>query len=303
MISYETTWTTSLEGLEVEMIDTPQGPVEVAHAGQGPAVLMIHGIPGSWRQIVPLAEDLSSEFRVVLVSRPGYGGTPLHTGKGAAEQADAFASVIETLGIDRTAVIGVSGGGPSAAAFAERHPSRTSSLILACALTAHLLTVPSQMRLILSVPFLGEITSLLTRRVARRKLRDPMAVEQAIRKNLTEDEKSRLDDNPQIAADLVRFSLSHLDAPPGIAGYRNDIAQINRVRATRRPEFTTAPCPTLILHGGSDETVPLEHPRSYATAIPGAELVVYEKAGHLFLFTRREESSPLISKFIGTHAG
>ena len=303
MIPYETTWTTSLEGLEVEMIDTPRGPVEAAHAGQGPAVLMIHGIPGSWRQIVPLAEDLASESKVVLVSRPGYGDTPLHTGKSADEQADAFASVIEALGIHKVTVIGVSGGGPSAAAFAERHPDRTSSLILACALAPHLLTVPKQMRFILSVPFLGEITSLLTRRAARRKLKDPVAVDQAIRKNLTEDEKSRLDENPQIAADLVRFSLSHLDAPPGIAGYRNDIAQINRVRATRRPEFATATCPTLILHGSSDETVPLEHPRFYATAIPGADFVVYEKAGHLFLFTRREESSPLIAKFIGDHAG
>ena len=303
MISYETTWTTSLEGLEVRMIATPQGPIEVAHAGQGPAVLMIHGIPGSWRQIVPLAEDLASEFKVVLISRPGYGNTPLSTGKSAAEQADAYASVTEALGIDRIAVIGVSGGGPSAAAFAERHSSRTSSLILACALTAHLLTVPKQMRLILSVPFLGEITSLLTRRVARRRLKDPMAVAQAIRKNLTEDEKSRLDEDSQIAADLVRFALSHLDAPPGITGYRNDIAQINRVRATRIPEFTTAACPTLILHGSSDETVPLEHPRFYATAIPGAELVVYEKAGHLFLFTRREETTPQIAKFIATHTG
>lgn len=299
---YETRWTTSLDGLEVGMIATPRGPVEVAHAGQGQAVMLIHGIPGSWRQIVPLAEDLTSDFKVVLVSRPGYGSTPLSATRSASEQADAFASVLDELDIDRTAVIGVSGGGPAAAAFAERHPNRTSSLVLACALTAHLLHVPNQMRLLLAIPFLGEISSLVTRRLGRARLKDPKAVDRAIRKNLTEDEERRLDQDPQIAADLVRFALSHLNAPPGLAGFRNDIAEINRVRRAGKPEFTGAGCPTLILHGESDGAVPLDHARFYAAAIPQAELVVYEKAGHLFLFTRREETTPLIAKFLSNHA-
>jgi pimeloyl-ACP methyl ester carboxylesterase len=300
---YETRWTTSLDELEVRMIATPRGPVEVAHAGQGPAVLMVHGTPGSWRQIVPLAEDLASDFKVVLVSRPGYGSTPLSTTRSATEQADAFASVLEQLDIDRTSIIGVSGGGPSAAAFAQHHPSRTSSLVLACALSAHLLNVPNQMRLLLAIPFLSEVTSLFNRRLGRARLKDPKAVDRTIRENLTEDERRRLDEDPQIAADLVRFALSHLDAPPGIAGFRNDIAEINRIYRDGKPEFIGAACPTLILHGDSDETVSLDHPRFYASAVPQAELIVYEKAGHLFLFTRREESTPLIAKFLANHSG
>jgi pimeloyl-ACP methyl ester carboxylesterase len=187
-------------------------------------------------------------------------------------------------------------------AFAQRHASRTSSLVLACALTAHLLHVPNQMRLLLAIPFLGEITSLFTRRLGRARLKDPTAVDRAIRKNLTEDERRRLDDDPQIAADLVRFALSHLDAPPGIAGFRNDIAEINLTRRAGRPEFTSAACPTLIIHGDSDETVSMDHARFYAATMPHAELVVYEDAGHLFLFTRRAEATARIVEFLTAHS-
>jgi pimeloyl-ACP methyl ester carboxylesterase len=303
ILPYETRWNTSLDGLQVEMVATPRGPIEVAHAGEGPAVLLVHGIPGSWRQAIPLAEDLAGDFKVVLVSRPGYGATPLSTGRTATQQADAFAGVLEALGIDRSAVVGISGGGPPGAAFAERHPSRTSALVLACALTAHLTHIPNQMRVLMSIPLLGEITSILTRRIARLRLKDPRAVERASRKNLTADEQRRMDEDPQIRADLLRFLLSHLDAPAALGGFRNDLAQINRTRGGGHPAFAGAACPTLIIHGDSDETVSMDHARFYAATIPHAELVVYENAGHLFLFTRRVEATARIAGFLNIHAG
>lgn len=302
-LPYETRWRTSLQGLQVEMIATPRGPIEVAHAGEGPAVLFVHGIPGSWRQAIPLAEDLASDFKVVLVSRPGYGASPISSGRTAAGQADVFASVLDGLDIDSSAVIGISGGGPPGAAFAERHPSRTRGLVLACAISAHLTHIPNQMRLLMSVPFLAEVASILTRTVARYRINDPRAVDRAIRKNLTTDEQQRLEEDPQIRADLLRFLLSHLEAPPALGGFRNDLAQISRTRSGGRPAFAGAACPTLILHGDSDETVSIDHAHFYAAAIPHAELTVYEGAGHLFLFTRRPESTTRIADFLANHAG
>jgi hypothetical protein len=47
-----------------------------------------------------------------------------------AGQADAYALLLDTLGIDRAAVFGYSGGGPSAIQFALRHAGRTTALIL-----------------------------------------------------------------------------------------------------------------------------------------------------------------------------
>ncbi|MEX2394604.1 MAG: alpha/beta fold hydrolase, partial [Actinomycetota bacterium] len=90
-------WSTSLD-VRVDVVRTSAGPVEAATAGEGPAALLIHGIPGSWRQCIPLAEDLDG-FKVVLPSRPGYGRTPVRTGRSYAAQADAFAALLDSLGI------------------------------------------------------------------------------------------------------------------------------------------------------------------------------------------------------------
>ena len=97
---------------------TARGPVQVASHGSGPALLVAHGMPGDWRQARLLAEDLAQDYRVLLVTRPGYGRTPLRSGRTPAAQADLYAALLDALGLDRAVVLGISGGGPSAYAFA-----------------------------------------------------------------------------------------------------------------------------------------------------------------------------------------
>lgn len=291
-------WSTELEGLRVDLLDTPRGPIEVARVGEGPAVLLVHGTPGSFRQAISLAEDIASHFTVLLVSRPGYGATPVSTARTFGDQADAFAGALDALGIEGCVVVGISGGGPSALAFAERHHGRTRGLVLVCALAAHMIRPPTQMRILLRVPGLGEAVSALTRSTARKRVDDPLTLEREAEKNLTPDEMSRRAEDPAIAKELTRFALSHLDAPPGLAGLRNDLAQIDRARAGGPPDLSGIVCPTLILHGDTDPTVPLEQAKFHSGAIGGADLVVYEQAGHVFLFTRRAEATGKILEFL-----
>ncbi len=291
-------WGTSLEGLRVEMLDTARGPIEVAKAGEGPAVLLVHGTPGSWRQAISLAEDIASCFTVLLVSRPGYGATPVSTGRTFVQQADAFAAALDALGIEGCAVVGISGGGPSAIAFAEKHHERTRALVLVCALAAHMIRPPTQMRILLRIPGLGEAVSALTRSLARKRVDDPRSFQREAEKNLTPDEMLRRAEDPSMAKELTRFALSHLDAPPGLAGLRNDLAQIDLARGDGLPDLSEIVCSTLILHGDTDPTVPLEQAQFHADAIKGAQLGVYEQAGHVFLFTRRAEATQRILEFL-----
>ena len=71
-----------------------------------------------------------SGFSVLTPSRPGYDQTPSTVGRTAQEAADALASLLDTLNIATVFVIGISAAGPTALAFAQRHPERTRKLVL-----------------------------------------------------------------------------------------------------------------------------------------------------------------------------
>jgi hypothetical protein len=60
--------------LTARKVATTKGLIEVAETGKGPAVLVVHGMPGDWRQARTVAEDVGDHARVLLASRPGYGG-------------------------------------------------------------------------------------------------------------------------------------------------------------------------------------------------------------------------------------
>jgi pimeloyl-ACP methyl ester carboxylesterase len=281
---------------QVRMLDTSSGPVEVAVAGSGPPVLVVHGTPGSWRQCFSLAEDLADSYTVVAPSRPGYGRTPVATGRTFSEQAAAYAGALDELGLGRAVVVGASGGGPSSVAFAAEHRERCAGLVLACALVADRIAVPALLRL-LAAGGVGEAWSRLDRFVAARRLARPASVDKWIRTSLTPDELKRALETEGMREDLIAFARSHLDAPPGLAGVRNDLAQ---VRAAKRagPGAMDISVPTLVMHGDADPVVGMDHARHHAASIPGAELEVYEDAGHAFFFTRRAEVAERLRRFL-----
>jgi len=108
------------------------GPIEYAEAGSGTSLLIVHGAGGGFDQGMEFggASLALRGFYVVASSRFGYLRTPAPDDPSPAAQADAFAALMDALGITRTAIIGVSAGAPSAMQFAIRHPQRCSALVL-----------------------------------------------------------------------------------------------------------------------------------------------------------------------------
>lgn len=289
-------WTTTLD-LDVRTHDTSRGPIEAATAGSGPAVLLIHGIPGSWRPCVPIAEDLDG-FHVVLPSRPGYGATPIDTGRTYEQQADALVGLLDALGIDRCAVIGVSGGGPVAVALAARHHERVAALVMACAMAPHLISLTKGIRL-LRLPGVAESVFPVYRAAVRRRINRAWGADTPLSwQDLTPDEVALLKADPRVREDLLRNALAHNEAPAALAAQRNDLVQIERVRRHEVDPYSLISSPTLLLYGGSDAVVEPEHGGFYRSVIPDSELVVFDGAGHLFFLTRRSESSAVIRAFI-----
>jgi pimeloyl-ACP methyl ester carboxylesterase len=114
-----------------EVVETRCGPIEVQQAGQGIPLLMIHGSGGGHDQGMAWAQPLTQHgVRVIAMSRFGYLRTPRPPDASPEAQADAHVCLLDALGIQRAAVMGVSAGGPSAMQTAIRHPDRVRALVL-----------------------------------------------------------------------------------------------------------------------------------------------------------------------------
>ena len=102
--------------------------VEVA--GEGPAVLMVHGLGGTSNFYQVQADALAERHRVVRVDSAGAGRSPVADGISVESHADDLAAVLDELGVASAAVVGHSFGTLVARSLAIRHPGRVSALAL-----------------------------------------------------------------------------------------------------------------------------------------------------------------------------
>jgi pimeloyl-ACP methyl ester carboxylesterase len=100
-----------------QIVQTSRGVIEFALQGEGAAVILCHSTGGGYDQGLVLAKLLNG-FQDIAVSRAGYLRTPLDTGRSPAELADVYAELLDSLHIEKAAILGLSGGGMSAAQFA-----------------------------------------------------------------------------------------------------------------------------------------------------------------------------------------
>jgi pimeloyl-ACP methyl ester carboxylesterase len=100
-------------------------------AGQGPTVLLLHGIPGSAHSWEGVAASLPAELDVIVPDLLGFGASERPTrfeALHAAGQAAAIEELLTELAIPRATVIGHDFGGPVALALARRRPTLTQAL-------------------------------------------------------------------------------------------------------------------------------------------------------------------------------
>jgi pimeloyl-ACP methyl ester carboxylesterase len=277
-------------------VRTARGVVEYVALGEGPAVLALHGAMGGWDQALILARTLDPQrFRAFALSRPGYLGTALATGRSPEEQADLYAATLDALGIERAAVMAISAGGPSAIRFALRHPDRCWALVMVSSVGEPMCG---------PLPLAYHVAMWLGRRaffgewMRRRGARDP---ERRARRSIRDPEvRARTLADPE-AGPLFRQLLATTGDrfAQRIEGTQQDV----RVGRQPSPPFEDVRVPTLIIHGTEDRVVPFaEHGAVLARRIPGAELLVLEGGEHVALFTHRALIKPRLDTFLRSHA-
>lgn len=97
----------------------------------GMAVLALHGTPGS-RLKYRIAHDaaVANGLRLIAPDRWGYGRSDAHAAPTLKAYADDAQALMRSCGITRYGVVGISGGGPFAAAVAACHPGAVTALAL-----------------------------------------------------------------------------------------------------------------------------------------------------------------------------
>ncbi len=257
-----------------QIAQTSKGPVEYTLLGDGPVVLVCHGTSSdcfSTGMNDPLVE---AGFRVLTPSRPGYGRTPLETGRTAAEAAQALVALLDCLQIPTCAVLAISGGGPTGLALAAGFPQRVTRLILADALSK-----PEGRQAESSykdqVTFYGPAHNLMWGMLGLISRLSPQGI---ARQTLTifsthdpADGLSKLSE--QDIQTICRFYQGRSSR----TGALNDLAHTvgeGVLSAIRQP--------VLVIHSREDKSVPFSHAEWSLAHMPQAELCEAGITGHFF---------------------
>lgn len=99
--------------------------------GGGPPLLLAHGFSDDGLCWTPVAEDLASDYDVIMVDARGHGRSDApEVGYGSHSHAADLASVITALGLERPAVLGHSMGAATTLMLAGSHPDLISRILL-----------------------------------------------------------------------------------------------------------------------------------------------------------------------------
>lgn len=99
--------------------------------GQGPALIILHGLFGSLDNWVTHARILSSDFTVILPDQRNHGKSPHSEVWDYPAMAEDLADLMDSHGIFQAHLLGHSMGGKTAMQFAAAYPERIDRLVVA----------------------------------------------------------------------------------------------------------------------------------------------------------------------------
>jgi pimeloyl-ACP methyl ester carboxylesterase len=270
-----------------EIAETASGPIEYHLAGNSdPVVLFLHGTPGGYDQTTSM-----EGYRVLTPSRPGYLRTPLDVGRTPAEQAHAYAALLDSLGFDKVVVMGASGGGPSSIAFAAAYPERTLALIAMEAVSQPFdLTEdqPPPPFFMESDFFLWATLSLLDSFMGAEGIVGLLVPDPAIQQMILAD--------PIKTEAITGLIWSVWPISQRSAGQENDSRQFGMLNLPS----SSVTVPTLIVHGTEDVNVPYRQSQQLTEQISQAILHTVEGGDHMMPFSHSEEVEMAVEQFMAT---
>ena len=260
-------------------------PIHYVEAGEGPPLVLIHGFPSNtfvWSRLMP---RLAGHHRTMALDLPGLGYS--HRDRKCSFALEAHAKTVvglmDTLGIERASIIGLSMGGGVAQRIAATFPERTDRLVLLASIDESDGSTWSWrkrwvdfvvLQTALRIPPLARVVAGLS---LRGVVEDPAFV------------------TPELVERYVR-PLLRRGTVPCLRRYLWDNRKATRV------DLSQILAPTLVVSGELDETVPSEVGERLAAMIPDARRVVLERANHLIALERPEDVSGEVERFLNETA-
>jgi len=221
-----------------------------------PALVLINSLGSDLSMWEPQVGPLAEHLRLVRFDARGHGGTAAPDGPySIADLAGDVVDVLDGLDVRRASVCGISLGGMVAIWLGVNAADRIERLVLSCT-AAHLPPVSNWTERAAAVRAAGSPAPLADTVVGRWLTPEHAAADPGLRERL----------RAMIAGtDGEAYAL----CCEAIGGF------------DERASLTSISAPTLVIGGDCDPSIPNEHQRELAAAIPGARLEILSPAAHL----------------------
>ena len=252
----------------MEKVNIKENEIVYDRRGRGTLLVLLHGFPLDhhlWEEVVPLLEDT---FDLIIPDLRGFGdSTTIDSPHSIDDYASDIAGLLDSLGIQKAAIVGHSMGGYVALAFARLYPERVSGLGL----------VSSQV-----------LADTPERKEGRYKSAEDVSangigsVVDAMTPKFTADER------------LQSYARSSMEK-------QQPAAYIGALKAMAgRPDSTSLlssfQFPVVIIHGDADSLIPIDRAREVKAALPEAHLVEIRGAGHMPMIEAKEKTAEALRK-------
>jgi len=275
-----------LDSIPSQIYHAKHGDIEYLLRGDGPTILISHGVTGGIDQGLRLSEGLGSGYRFLYVSRFGYLKSSMPDNPSPELQAEVYEELLDYLGIESVFVFGNSAGGTSAIHFAINHLQKCSGLILLSSNAPLDNPVGNPPKFVFKSNFLYWFVMKLFGKSMMK-----MFVPKPILKDLSKQEIKRIMNEVFFAA---------LPVTKRTEGILFDLF-ISNPSINGEIPFEKIRAPTLIINAIDDPATLIEGARNISRRIKNSSLLTFDTGGHLLL-GHEEEIKHQISKFIGMHA-
>jgi pimeloyl-ACP methyl ester carboxylesterase len=274
--------------LRVHDVELPGRRVSTLTLGEGPDVLLIHGLGAAKSSFFELAAALADGgHRVHAIDLPGFGGSskPTIAPYSARWFADSVLGVMDVLQIESAHLVGNSMGGRVALELGLRWPERVRSIAALCPAVAFIKRDFHPLVRLLRPEF-GLLPHKLRRGMVERHLWsmfcDPDALDPSAA-DLVVDEFQRIYGSPGARVAFYASARNiYLDRPFGDGGFYPRLAGLQP--------------PALFVWGTHDKLIPAGFRRHVAEALPAAEQIVLEGCGHVPQIERAEQTAGIVRR-------